>query len=97
MTLDLNSNNSNGSNKSTSSTFSSNGESQSRLTKAVDIFSLGCLMYYVISRGKHPFGDRVEREVNILNNKFDLSALDSMPEAQDLISKMIQFDVEKRF
>ncbi len=27
-----------------------------RLTKAVDIFSAGCVVHYVLTRGKHPFG-----------------------------------------
>ena len=37
-----------------------------RLTRAVDIFSLGCIFYYVLSKGEHPFGDRILREANIL-------------------------------
>src|SRR5689334_23116992 len=27
-----------------------------RLTKAVDIFSAGCVVHYVLTKGKHPFG-----------------------------------------
>ncbi|KAL9650574.1 hypothetical protein ABK040_004790 [Willaertia magna] len=41
---------------------------QNRMTKAVDIFALGCIIFYVLT-GKHPFGRRSEREWNILNNK----------------------------
>jgi len=40
-----------------------NGE---RTTCAVDIFSLGCVFYYVLSGGKHPFGDPLRRQANIL-------------------------------
>lgn len=40
-----------------------NGE---RTTCAVDIFSLGCVFYYVLSDGKHPFGDPLRRQANIL-------------------------------
>ena len=29
-----------------------------RLTKAVDIFSMGCVFYFILTRGKHPFGNR---------------------------------------
>ena len=31
------------------------GERQTRL---VDSFSLGCLIYYILTRGKHPFGPK---------------------------------------
>lgn len=37
-----------------------------RTTCAVDIFSLGCVFYYVLSNGKHPFGDPLRRQANIL-------------------------------
>lgn len=37
-----------------------------RTTCAVDIFSLGCVFYYVLSGGKHPFGDPLRRQANIL-------------------------------
>lgn len=38
-----------------------------RTTCAVDIFSLGCVFYYVLSDGKHPFGDTLRRQANILS------------------------------
>lgn len=41
-------------------------------TTSVDIFSLGCVFYYVISRGLHPFGDVVKRQSNILSHEFEL-------------------------
>lgn len=44
-------------------------------TQKVDIFSLGCVFYYLMSRGEHPFGSRIEREKNILNNNFRLDAV----------------------
>lgn len=37
-------------------------------TKAADIFSLGCVFYYVMSDGKHPFGRVDQRQSNILSN-----------------------------
>ncbi|KAJ7678424.1 kinase-like domain-containing protein [Mycena olivaceomarginata] len=37
-----------------------------RLTKSVDIFALGCLFFYTLTNGGHPFGDRFEREANIM-------------------------------
>lgn len=41
-------------------------------TTAVDIFSLGCVYYYVVSNGSHPFGDVVKRQLNILSYEHDL-------------------------
>ncbi|XP_011630520.1 serine/threonine-protein kinase/endoribonuclease IRE1 isoform X1 [Pogonomyrmex barbatus] len=49
-----------------------NGE---RTTCAVDIFSLGCVFYYVLSDGKHPFGDPLRRQANILCGESNLTAL----------------------
>ncbi|XP_078035621.1 serine/threonine-protein kinase/endoribonuclease Ire1 isoform X2 [Augochlora pura] len=46
-----------------------------RTTCAVDIFSLGCVFYYVLSDGKHPFGDPLRRQANILCGESDLTAL----------------------
>jgi serine/threonine-protein kinase/endoribonuclease IRE1 len=57
----------------------------------VDIFSLGCVFYYILSKGEHPFGKRYEREKNILNQKHSLNMLDydlvqeRYKEAQNLI------------
>lgn len=38
-------------------------------TKSADIFSLGCLFYFIISDGKHAFGPPDERQDNILKNE----------------------------
>jgi serine/threonine-protein kinase/endoribonuclease IRE1 len=43
-----------------------------RITKAVDVFSLGCVYYFVLSGGSHPFGDAIRRQANILSNEFKL-------------------------
>jgi len=42
---------------------------QYRLTRAVDIFSLGCIFFATAIPGQHPFGEPVERQQNILNGK----------------------------
>ncbi|KAH7915940.1 hypothetical protein BJ138DRAFT_1140792 [Hygrophoropsis aurantiaca] len=64
-----------------------------RLTKSVDIFALGCLFFYVLTNGSHPFGDRFEREVNILKNAKCLDGLERFgeegSEAVDLITNML--------
>ncbi|XP_011240121.1 serine/threonine-protein kinase/endoribonuclease IRE2 isoform X3 [Mus musculus] len=36
-------------------------------TSAVDIFSAGCVFYYVLSGGSHPFGESLYRQANILS------------------------------
>jgi serine/threonine-protein kinase/endoribonuclease IRE1 len=46
-----------------------------RTTISVDIFSLGCVYYYVLSNGSHPFGDNLQRQANILANKYTLDSL----------------------
>ncbi|CAL8141651.1 unnamed protein product [Orchesella dallaii] len=38
-----------------------------KFTQASDIFALGCLYYFVITDGKHPFGDQLRSQVNILD------------------------------
>ncbi|KAK4874212.1 hypothetical protein RN001_013572 [Aquatica leii] len=57
-----------------------------RTTCAVDMFSLGCLFYYVLSEGSHPFGDSLRRQANIL---CDESGLD------DLKGKSWQVAIQK--
>lgn len=44
-------------------------------TTAVDIFSLGCVYYYVLSTGSHAFGDALKRQHNILTHDYNLFKL----------------------
>lgn len=72
-----------------------------RLTKAIDIFSLGCVYYYILSGGGHPFGDRYMREGNIIRGEYDLRPLSEYcpydyVEATDLIKSMISFNPRDR-
>uniref|UniRef100_A0A1J3D3U9 non-specific serine/threonine protein kinase n=1 Tax=Noccaea caerulescens TaxID=107243 RepID=A0A1J3D3U9_NOCCA len=62
---------------------------QGRQTRAVDMFSLGCVLFYSITGCNHPFGDDLERDVNIVNNKVDLSLVEHLPEVSDLISNLL--------
>lgn len=68
---------------------------KTRLTKSVDIFALGCLFYYTLTSGGHPYGDRFEREGNIFKDNKQLSLLsqfcstEESTEAQDLIVCML--------
>lgn len=68
-----------------------------RKTAAVDIFALGCVFHTVLLPGKHPFGEWFERERNIILDQAELQDLHSWPLAQELVSKMICGDPEKRF
>ncbi|EFA84308.1 putative protein serine/threonine kinase [Heterostelium album PN500] len=67
-----------------------------RKTSSVDIFSLGCLIYYILSGGKHAFGDNIIMRVpNIIMNRFDLKDITDDC-AIDLISWMISFEESNR-
>jgi serine/threonine-protein kinase/endoribonuclease IRE1 len=87
----------------TSDTATSNvNESDRRITRAVDIFSMGCLFYYVLTDGEHPFGSLTYlRDGRIMDNQSDLSALDCSTndgvEAKDLISRMICPNPSERY
>lgn len=61
---------------------------------------MGCLFYYVLSNGLHPFGDSLRRQTNILIGKYDLTDLkepDWLSNIQKtLISAMISSTPELR-
>lgn len=82
-----------------SSSSSSTSSVDFKSCKQMDIFSLGCLFYYVFTNGHHPFGDHpVERQSNIMNNKLDLSHLEREEKIGErtLISAMISHDPTER-
>lgn len=66
-----------------------------RQTNKVDIFALGCLTFYMLTRGEHPFGPRIARESNILAGQYDLSQL-ADPLARHLVEAMIVHDPTAR-
>ncbi|XP_073416408.1 serine/threonine-protein kinase/endoribonuclease IRE2 [Dendrobates tinctorius] len=69
-------------------------------TAAVDIFSAGCVFYYVLASGHHPFGDSLRRQSNILNGSYSLPQLQEETYdhvvAKDLIEGMISGDPKLR-
>uniref|UniRef100_A0A8C5JDN5 Serine/threonine-protein kinase/endoribonuclease IRE1 n=1 Tax=Junco hyemalis TaxID=40217 RepID=A0A8C5JDN5_JUNHY len=69
-------------------------------TYTVDIFSAGCVFYYVVSEGGHPFGKSLQRQANILLGAYSLEALGAGRHedivARDLIEQMINMDPQKR-
>ncbi|XP_065881047.1 serine/threonine-protein kinase/endoribonuclease IRE1b-like isoform X2 [Euphorbia lathyris] len=69
---------------------------QGRQTRAVDLFSLGCVLFFCVTGGKHPFGDNIERDVNIVNDRKDLFLVENIPEAVDLFSQLLDPNPDKR-
>uniref|UniRef100_A0A7N1A0L9 non-specific serine/threonine protein kinase n=1 Tax=Kalanchoe fedtschenkoi TaxID=63787 RepID=A0A7N1A0L9_KALFE len=67
-----------------------------RQTRAVDMFSLGCVLFFCVTGGRHPFGDLLERDVNIVKNRVDLFLVEHMPEAVDLFSRLLNPNPELR-
>ncbi|KAF7698222.1 serine/threonine-protein kinase/endoribonuclease IRE1-like [Silurus meridionalis] len=69
-------------------------------TCKVDIFSAGCVFYYVVSQGCHPFGKSLQRQANILLGVYSLDHL--QPEkhedivAMNLVEQMLSMEPEKR-
>ncbi|KAL2194055.1 hypothetical protein P885DRAFT_43824 [Corynascus similis CBS 632.67] len=78
------------------------GPHSRRVTRAIDIFSLGLVFFYVLTRGNHPFdcGDRFMREVNIRKGNYSLQLLDVLGdfafEARDLIGSMLDANPKQR-
>lgn len=67
-----------------------------RQTRAVDLFSLGCVLFFCITGGRHPFGNRFERDVNITKGQVDLFLVEHIPEAMDLFSHLLNPNAEMR-
>ncbi|XP_059472243.1 serine/threonine-protein kinase/endoribonuclease IRE1 [Neocloeon triangulifer] len=67
-------------------------------TCSVDIFSMGCVFYYVLSKGKHPFGDTLRRQANILCGEAKLEVLEDkeFSIAFNLVEAMIAIDPTRR-
>ena len=73
-----------------------------RATRAIDIFSLGCVFYFVLTGGSHPFDrdGRYMREPNVIKDHYSLDELarlgDYQWEARDLIGAMIHHHPKPR-
>ena len=73
-----------------------------RATRAIDIFSLGCVFYYCLTQGSHPFDKdgKFMREANIVKGFYNLDGLDCMGdfqwEAKDLIGEMLSKNPKER-
>ncbi|XP_065110326.1 serine/threonine-protein kinase/endoribonuclease IRE1 isoform X1 [Paramisgurnus dabryanus] len=75
-------------------------DSKGNPTSAVDIFSAGCVFYYVTSKGQHPFSDTLRRQANILSGVYNLDHfMEDIHEdviGRDLIERMISAEPETR-
>lgn len=67
-----------------------------RQSRAVDIFALGCVVHFVLTKGKHPFGEKFERDSRVLRGDYNVSALNHLPEAKDLVRKCLEANPEDR-
>ncbi|XP_026069877.1 serine/threonine-protein kinase/endoribonuclease ire-1 [Carassius auratus] len=63
--------------------------------KSSDIQVAGMLVYYILSDGKHPFGDVKDREENIKKGQYSLEDLQDIV-AKDLIEWMINIEPSER-
>lgn len=67
-------------------------------TSAVDLFSLGCLIFFCITHGRHPFGkDEDGRDGRIKKGEKSMSLVKKYPEAHDLISRLLDPDPKSRY
>ncbi|XP_029142747.1 serine/threonine-protein kinase/endoribonuclease IRE1-like, partial [Protobothrops mucrosquamatus] len=75
-------------------------DAQESPTCGVDIFSAGCIFYYVLSHGQHPFGHSFHRQANILVGAYQLPRLQQDTHShlvgRDLIEAMISSDPRLR-
>ncbi|KYR01146.1 putative protein serine/threonine kinase [Tieghemostelium lacteum] len=69
---------------------------EQRKTKSVDIFAIGCIIYYLATNGDHPFGDKFERVYHITKGIHNLELIKSDLYLCDLVSNMIKKDSNER-
>ncbi|KAL7422169.1 bifunctional endoribonuclease/protein kinase ire1 [Cryptotrichosporon argae] len=90
-----------GSSQSLSGVEGEERDARDRLTKAVDLFALGCLYFWVLLSGEHPYGETYNRESNIVKgDAVNLGMLDVLGEegveAKELIGRMLHADPNER-
>jgi serine/threonine protein kinase len=68
----------------------------------VDIFSLGCSIFYVFTHGRRPFEDLHEPDnkvlmlTNIQIGRSSLTPIQQLPEAADLVASMVDIEAKER-
>ncbi|KAG9343864.1 hypothetical protein JZ751_013248 [Albula glossodonta] len=73
-----------------------NEDSNLNPTCAVDIFSAGCVFYYVMSQGSHPFGKSLQRQANILLGAYSLDHLRPDRHAESVLEHPFFWSWEKQ-
>ena len=69
---------------------------ETKPTKAVDVFSLGCVFYYVYSGGHHPYGTSVHRQSNILSSSRRIEHCANDAAFTNLLDCMLHKEAAKR-
>lgn len=79
------------------------GKPHARLTKAVDLFALGCLYFWTVMGGQHPFGHQSYEIVgNVVQgnpvNMKDMAEMNREDGAQveDIVKKLVSLDPASR-
>lgn len=77
------------------------GSNAAGVKRAVDIFSLGCVFFYVLTGGQHPFDDEEGwmqlRERNIKTGRMNMVPLEMLgPDTLDLVRWMLAHNPEDR-
>ena len=90
-------------NDSSSNSASNTGTSSQGVKRAVDIFSLGCVFFYVLTNGGHPFDNKeesevwhVERELNIKRGFLNLSKLSNLGDDAQEPTRLIRWMLEPK-
>ena len=78
-------------------TLSEQSNSKVKYKRRSDIQVMGMICFYILTKGKHPFGTKPhERETNQINGKAVDYGEITNPSARALISWMLEHDIEKR-
>ena len=73
-----------------------NVDDRGRYKKKSDVYVAGMIAFFILTKGKHPFGDQHVRMTNILNGKpIGLKNLGDL-EAEDFISLLIRHNIDER-
>ena len=73
-----------------------NVEDKGRYKKKSDVYVAGMIAFFILTKGKHPFGAQHARMTNILNGKpLELRSLKDL-EAKEFISLLIRHNIDER-
>ncbi|KAK1408822.1 hypothetical protein QVD17_40897 [Tagetes erecta] len=66
-------------------------------TPATDVFALGCVLFFCMTKDRHPFGDHQPLDANVIKDQpFNLFSICLTPEARHLIYQLLNPNFEKR-